>query len=1763
MNNQYNWQQIKLALKENFIEPDFKQYSTIAFTGVDFEKGLEVFRYILEQKLPNHGETSSVLEKLQLYAKGNQDKDILEGIVYKYEIYIKKLFCIMDRPIPAKEGLGYGYNHLFDRLSVLSSNRKTPTIRDNFFDKDSSSGVSKPKFASAYFNKLLTDSTNFGKFLHSSYHNRNLKIHIDSPLTTRQIADYTTDFLNSYLYFTFKYYNELIAKIPPADLIPPSTVTIKNLASLSGGAYNADIENEVKRDNIIQTIENKITNLDFLFIVGEEGIGKTTILHQFILKYPNSCFSYFIDGKDSNTYSNISILKALCNQMHFINKGVELEEEINASNFTNEDWLKSYFYSESIRNKPNQTYYFIIDGLDEISQDRQNEIKELILDKLPYDRTNFKLLYGGKYNKKILKQGCECDKFDIPLLSEEESLTIFGNGITKEQFDDLNRVCKNNAGRVVFFRDLIKKGEIRIENIIDKLPSDMKSVYQYLWDSTTFYENSKIILAIIAFQDEKYSVKDIAGILEISERKIIDDLQGIPFVKRNTRGTYEYIFDGFIDFAKIKLSSYKNAIDSSIISYLLKNLNSETSSDSVYELVQILEFYEKNGEKNESKQLLTDERWRHLLATSEKISVVSYTSSIALKTFQDENKNEYIPTVLKYSVLKSALNELSRTTVWQYEIAASLVLKDDMGAQNLANIAFLKEDRLKMFASIARAYIERKESVPQNILANIHELYDDIDASKDFKNIKESAVEIASLLMYSIPKLAFRLIEDLSGTISDNDNAFDWALAQISLSVHSNLENIEDVSKEDINTKVYSKIRNPKIKEFADAILYLSENQTAEQIIERIDQLESTSQKMFLIRNWIGNNYKDNSVAKIIELGLKLVVDKSDKYVPKSSDYKIFAMPLPNLEDKDKAYELINKIEQYTASIEAYSGTIDLLTIKLFIARTLCNFDFEKGEEKLLEIYTEIENLSDDQQKTIKCDCLAIYANEATKIKNKFQDQNLDMYLDAARNDIKENIDKILKQTASHFEIVQSIITNLIRLYPNDAIEICQKLNKSIDRDNGFLEALSAYLKQGIQKIEAVIVDKLLESIVDLDIQKIAISEIVNRLVGVKESEKIHLSTFYKYFEKVDTLLDNRAKCLLYVKIISILEQTEQDTSTTCDKLYKAWNELENSVYKIELGFEIAYNSAFLKNIEFAKKILCAAQDEKNKPELLLDSPNTTEVFSLAIELAIRVFSGLIIRNNYEQKDIENIEKIINSLPSERQQMQLWSTLILKIIPRSKEDIFPKELIKSYIIPKLSKIKNKNERISAILENIIVLYFNDNNLPNLNELPNKKLKDIALSRICKYLFTSCLPNDVCDDNNEGYTIKYDTAERILELVSLMENDYFIASQIIELRQSILSKKTLISSQQKVDIKNKFENIANIKLPDLNNIKHSGYQLLVKANALAIQSKPKWEEWGNILQEVENIPNLSDRIFLWDSIAELLPNDLIKQKQDLINKAIESAYKLPSFLDTVERIGIIFFTLYRKSIAGIGLRPLLESLVKAINNNPHSPSLRENYKNILDVAYSTDPVIAKALVNSFDKDIARLNTGAYLSNHLNLLEFQSKLDKKLNPSDNEQKLLESNSIFFNKIIEKKLARLNAFKSIGDGLYPKDLVYQLRMASQYSIYESHNTFSYFIERLVLMYQDTDESKNLIRKSFLELIEVCDIIKLLSIRNSDKIRSLLDVLSTNKRENDAFQNQIDDLDQDTRNDILRYHNKGKTAEEISTWFEIQLEIVKALIG
>ncbi|WP_318640066.1 hypothetical protein [Flavobacterium ardleyense] len=1755
---QINWLQIKESLKENFIEQDFTPY--ITFSHIDIDSALEVFKYILDKKTSNHNETKAVLEALQAYADGEQNKDVLDKLVINYEQFAKKILHLVGeqytppaRNNPSAPALGWCYKKLFEKLDI-------PIARSEiteFYAKTLDGKTETPNFDSSHFLNFLTDLSPHGKSLHSIYHLRNSQIHNGPAILTRLIPNLILECINSYLYFNFKFYDELSNSIPASEMLSPLSVEIKNLASLSGGVYQINIENEVLREGIIQTIENKLKKVNVLYLEGSEGIGKTIVLHQFIAKHPNSCFSHFIDGRDKSTYTTLSILQTFCNQIYFFNKNTELSENTGLDNMLDEAYLKKYFNSVNLKSSNNKFLYFILDGFDEINEESQMEIKEQILDFIPYNRENIKLILTGVGSNNIIPDRINSDNWEISSLSSEESKTIFGKNIKESDFRKINEICKNNAGKIVFIRELIKTGDITIENITQNITNDINQLFTYLWNK--YYDKNidyqGLILAIVAFEGEKYSVDKISKIIidpknVLTEDRIKEILNNIPFVRRNLRGTYEFLFEELTIFARKKLINYKKVIDGVIIDYLISNSTSKEA------LVNLPEIYKESGKIDDLIKLLAEERWKQLLGQSESISDVIRVSTTALQAINEHHENKYIPTILKYAILKSSLKELNQTSIWQNEIAANLSLGDEISAINLANIAFLKEDRLKLFASIAKTYTQKGKEVPASIDKKIVELYTDID----FRRIGIESVEIASLLMYSNSKLAFQLIEDMSGNMTDNDNAFDWALAQISLSAYKDLKESEDVSKEDLNAKIYSKIRNPKIKELSNAILYLSENQSLEEITVKIKELESTSQKLFLIRNWILNNRDNENISNIIELGIELVVNKSDMYVPKANDFKIFSIPLPYIKDREKTFELIKKIEQYLVSIEFSSSTNDILNIQLLIAQSLCNFDFEEGEKKLSSIYEEICQITD---LALKASCLAIYASAATKIKLKFPEKEIHIYADSALDDIINCIDNILNQTAEHFEIVQGIVTNLVTTYPNAVLDICLKLNKSIDRDNALLEASTRYLKQDFAQINIVILDDLLSNIFDLDIRKIAIHEIITR-INSADTENILPVQFHKYFKKVDEIIDNESKCSLYITLISILEKEKGDSTSIAAKLKLTWSELETAASKIELGFEIAYKASFLENKSLAKEFLELARQEKERPELLLDSPNTAQVFQLCIELALKLFSGLIAKNNYNDTDISNLESLISSLPSESQQLQMWTLLILKIAPKSDE-VLPKKLINLYVIPKLSKIKNKGERISIILEIIPVLYFIDGDLSILEELPSAKLKDIALSNVCKFLLTKCIPNELCDDNDLGFPLTFETLKKILALISKMSNDYFISYQIDELRKSITSSKSKISSQQIIEVKKIIEKIADEKLPDSNNIKHNGYKILVKAYAVGIQKQPKKEEWDTILSEIDDVPNLSDKIFLWISISSIIPSRIEygTLKQNLIKDAHTAAYTLPSFLDTVGRVSMIFNSLNSKNVEGINLKTLLVEFLDEQKLRNINPNLRSKYLNILDVAYSADPTIAKVFINMFDTDPARKNTGTYLNNHLNFLEFQSKMNQKFTDSLTERSIIEQKPNYFERIMDKKLARLNATSKPDDELTPKDLLYQLNLASNSSIYVSHNAFSYFIERLIIKYENTDESEKLIKKSFFDLIEICKIIKLLSIRNADKIKSLLDVMS-----DDFVKDEIEDLEivkskigEKIYNNIVILFSKDLSSDEISEMLDVDLKAVETI--
>lgn len=132
----------------------------------------------------------------------------------------------------------------------------------------------------------------------------------------------------------------------------------------------------IPRDNILDTIERMFQGgIKIVMIEGDEGLGKTTLLAQFVQRHPNHTFSVFIRPMSKFGYDPVSVRYDLCCQLLWVlrpNESCKPEE-------TDEGYLRNRLL-ELRKRARRETYHFVLDGLADIPDD---SIRNVILDMLP------------------------------------------------------------------------------------------------------------------------------------------------------------------------------------------------------------------------------------------------------------------------------------------------------------------------------------------------------------------------------------------------------------------------------------------------------------------------------------------------------------------------------------------------------------------------------------------------------------------------------------------------------------------------------------------------------------------------------------------------------------------------------------------------------------------------------------------------------------------------------------------------------------------------------------------------------------------------------------------------------------------------------------------------------------------------------------------------------------------------------------------------------------------------------------------------------------------------------------------------------------------------------------------------------------------------------------------------------------------------------------------------------------------------------------
>src|ERR1700757_3128779 len=84
----------------------------------------------------------------------------------------------------------------------------------------------------------------------------------------------------------------------------------------------------IKRDAYIDAIHKNSTKFDVLFIDGESGVGKTTLLNDFVCKNVANTISYFITPSYNFTYNPICFKENLYRQIFYYASGEVPDEKL-------------------------------------------------------------------------------------------------------------------------------------------------------------------------------------------------------------------------------------------------------------------------------------------------------------------------------------------------------------------------------------------------------------------------------------------------------------------------------------------------------------------------------------------------------------------------------------------------------------------------------------------------------------------------------------------------------------------------------------------------------------------------------------------------------------------------------------------------------------------------------------------------------------------------------------------------------------------------------------------------------------------------------------------------------------------------------------------------------------------------------------------------------------------------------------------------------------------------------------------------------------------------------------------------------------------------------------------------------------------------------------------------------------------------------------------------------------------------------------------
>ncbi|NLR78469.1 hypothetical protein [Chitinophaga eiseniae] len=1431
-----------------------------------------------------------------------------------------------------------------------------------------------------------------------------------------------------------------------------------------------DQELLVTRTHYLSLIEGyleKSTNV--VFLEGDTGAGKTTILGQYAKQKFKECISVFFNPLNSLDYNMEFFCENIVLQLrHLLGENVDA----NSNEHINQDTYRTTTFQVRKKYKnSNKKITLIIDGLENKGSD--DIIKE-ILDQLPYGNEifNFVITSDSSFKSNYFKnRNVNAKTITVTGFSEREMEDFLGFAIEDKR--SIFKVTKGFPGRLKTLKRILATGEYSLNDISE---NSQYNDWINLDCQNVDLNNSRItaVLSLVALSDIAFSVNDIAQILLMDEieTKHLIELSSVLEVGNKV----QFISFDYRKYFVNNLRTYKKRVEELLINHY-KAIHSPLA------MVELPRLYSEKQEWKNVIDVFDDEYSNRIIDSTESIIEVNRSLLFGLKAAQNLSST---PDMYRFALESSMIHELDNFLFWESEVNARIAIKDFSGAISLAECAILKIDRFQLLSLIARKQKEIQKYVDEDLVSLIQEIY----LNTDFSTAGSKIYDIVANLIYGIPNLAIEIIEKSSGSTVDT-GINDWIVAKLSVAaIDSSIKEKEDPEKSK-TMQALEKMGNEDSQKISKAISMLVGNYSGGKVLDDAKRISDSTERLRLLRLWLVNNRSnDSNLGQVIRVALDELVASTSEGTYTLDNLKELSDRLPFVKDKKILDELYYRFKQIEKSTLKAGLTRNKIIYRLNLFHTEYNLNDVLAFDSLKSIITEAEKIDDTLIQ------LESYAEIYCKLNWINSNQYRQQY-NFAYSRILRLSEILFNSTANHSALIKVTIKTIGKQNPVLALKIVTLINLQWKRESARHNILDAYLKNGIKRIN---IDLLIEIQKSFEFPKsherfcIAILDRYSEASSLPSEVIKRVLPIFNIASKIKSPSGRTYAFVKAYQVIGLNDYWKNKLADRYENLIKAsLKKIETEWERIDVGFSVCADTS-QTNIDFAKVIFDETSIVKN--DNWIDSNHVAKTYILSLKLVILAMSGLMATDDLKENEVKIFGELIDRIPSESERIKLWTELAFYAYSYDNYLSLAKRICDNNISPILDSLIRKDLDVSQLLDSFTLVYVFMQTLAieKIEKLP-EELKERVYDNICSFYVTAENPFVEYDSHNNNYNPNFTDLSNAIELLKRMSTDFLIYGQVTAITKGVAENRKL-SRPQIAEFVSNLTKIISTKLPDKRNIKHKGYSLLaqVKVDRINKDLPNVAAHWTAVISTANQISNLSDRIFVKSILLEDLPWDRLPNQlqTEVYQGIVDEIENLTSYFEYVQRVADVSEAMF--SVNKTKWKDIIKKAFHVCNQIEGGSSAYKSQQKILDTIYRLDSAYAKELVKIASEGESPYRFNKLLQRRMEYHDTVKKINegRTLEERDKENKRNTVDAIAGSlrlissgKIPSKKFLDASSFLFLGNSL---------------PLHEVYPVYQYYLFNCAQTYK-TKQTKgpiaNLHKENFKKAVNSTNLIRILSYR------------------------------------------------------------------